>query len=392
MKRAIAIIVSLVMIIGLMTGCGGNTDDKTQDGKINIVTTIYPIYDWVNSLVGENEDIDVTLLLDDGVDLHSFQPTADDIIKISDSDMFIYVGGESDGWVEDIIKDKTNENMVALNLMEILGDNVKAEEHKEGMEETEHHHHHDDEDEHHDEHEHEHEHEHDEDEHHDEHEHEHDADEHEHEHDEDEHHDEHDHEHDEDEHHDEDCDDEGCDHEGHHHNDEHVWLSLKNAKIICEEIAESLNELNKEKDYAQNAESYITKLEELDKQYEEVIETSDNDTILFGDRFPFRYMVEDYDIDYFAAFSGCSAESEASFETITFLAKKVDELGLPVVICIEKPTHKIAQTIVDNTKEKNQKILYLNSMQTVTNEDVESGDTYLSIMADNLKVIEEALK
>ena len=114
-------------------------------------------------------------------------------------------------------------------------------------------------------------------------------------------------------------------------------------------------------------------------------------TVLFGDRFPFRYLVDDYGLSYYAAFAGCSAESEASFETISFLAKKVDELNLPCVLTIEGKQHDIAGTIVQNTKEKNQKILTMDSMQATTSEDVKNGTTYLSVMEQNLSVLKEAL-
>ena len=114
--------------------------------------------------------------------------------------------------------------------------------------------------------------------------------------------------------------------------------------------------------------------------------------MVFGDRFPFRYLVNDYGLDYYAAFVGCSAESEASFETVTFLAKKIDELGLGNVLTIEGKNHKIAKTVVDNTKNKNQKVLTLDSMQSTTAKDVKDGATYLGIMEKNLEVLKEALK
>lgn len=176
--------------------------------------------------------------------------------------------------------------------------------------------------------------------------------------------------------------------------DEHVWLSLKNAKVLCTAIADELSELNPDNAelYKKNLDAYVEKLSNLDKEYEQTVDTSERNTLLFGDRFPFRYLVDDYGLSYYAAFAGCSAETEASFETITFLAGKVDELGLHNALTIEKSDQKIAQTIIKNTKEKNQKILTMDSMQSTTSENVSDGATYLSIMENNLEILKEALK
>ena len=384
-NRIISTIVASALLVGCMVGCGStntaettteateaeaavetteaqveevvesatkeDANESTGDDKIEIVTTIFPEYDWVKAVLGDNPaNAEVTMLLDNGVDLHSYQPTADDIIKISTCDMFVYVGGESDEWVEDVLASAENKDMKVINLMDILSDLVKEEEVVEGMEAE---HHHDDEDE--DEHEHE------------------DAD------------------HDEEEH-------EDADHDEHEEEeveyDEHLWLSLKNAVVIMyylEDAISTIDAANADM-YKKNTEDYITQLEDLDKQYEEVVLASSVNTILFGDRFPFRYFADDYKLKYYAAFTGCSAESEASFETITFLASKVDELSLKTVLTIEGDNHKIAETIVENTKTKDQKILTMDSMQSVTSSDVEAGKTYLSIMEDNLEVLEEALK
>ena len=188
-----------------------------------------------------------------------------------------------------------------------------------------------------------------------------------------------------------------CEHmEGHDHEeeaDEHVWLSLKNAKTLVDAISNALQELDPDnKDaYAANAAAYIEKLSALDGAYQSAVDGAARKTVLFGDRFPFRYLVDDYGLRYYAAFAGCSAESEASFETVSFLAKKVDELKLPCVLTIEGKNHKIAETIVENTAEKNQKILTMDSMQSMTSKDAANGATYLSVMEQNLSVLKEAL-
>ena len=336
MKKIIALLLVLLMTAGMLAGCGKQKDDDTTDttDKLSIVTTIFPEYDWVRQILGDKADnADVTMLLDNGVDLHSYQPTADDIVKISDCDLFIYVGGESDGWVEDALKNATNKDMKVVNLLEVLGDKVKNEEVVEGMQEEEHEHE--------------------------------DGEEHE----------------------------EGEEHEHEEEADEHVWLSLKNAEVLVGTISNALQEVdpgNKDA-YAANADAYVKKLSTLDAEYQTAVDNAARKTVLFGDRFPFRYLVDDYGLNYYAAFVGCSAETEASFETISFLAKKVDELKLPCVLTIEGKNHKIAETIVKNTAPKSQKILTMDSMQSTTSKDVASGTTYLSVMEKNLAVLKEAL-
>lgn len=333
MKKITALLLALFVLVGALAGCGKQNDTNKTD-KLSIVTTIFPEYDWVREILGDKADnAEITMLLDNGVDLHSYQPTADDIVKISDCDLFIYVGGESDGWVEDALRNAANRNMKVINLLEILGDSVKTEEIVEGMQE---------------EHEHEDAHAHD------------DAEEHEHE----------------------------------EETDEHVWLSLKNAKMLVRVISKALQELDPDnKDiYAANADAYVKKLSALDADYQAAVDAASNKTILFGDRFPFRYLVDDYGLRYYAAFAGCSAETEAGFETISFLAKRVDEWKLPCVLTIEGAQHKIAETIVRNTTAKNQKVLTMDSMQSTTTQDVKNGTTYLSVMEKNLSVLKEALR
>lgn len=332
-KRIFAVFFSLLLATGILGGCGKAASSSApapsalQSGNkpLKIVTTIFPEYDWVREILGDKADhAEVTMLLDNGVDLHSYQPTADDIIKISDCDLFIYVGGESDGWVEDALKEATNKEMQVINLLDVLGEQVKEEEVVEGMEGEE---------------------------------------------------------------------EEEADEEEGPEYDEHVWLSLKNAETLCNAISDALEEIdpaNKDA-YATNAASYLEKLAALDGEYQTVVDNAARKTVLFGDRFPFRYLVDDYGLSYYAAFAGCSAETEASFETISFLAGKVDELRLPCVLTIEGAQHKIAETIVQNTAEKNQSILTLDSMQSTTSTDVANGTTYLSVMESNLDVLKQAL-
>lgn len=333
MKKIITLMLVAVLAVCALSGCGtSKSGEDTKDKKIKIVTTIFPEYDWVMQILGDKADkADVTMLLDKGVDLHSYQPSTADIAKISEADVFIYVGGESDEWVEDVLKEAKNKNLKVINLMDVMGDKAMEEEVKEGMQPEE-------------------------------------------------------------EEHAEEAKDGKEEEEVEY--DEHVWLSLKNAKIFTKKIADVLSEVDKDnaKTYQANYESYAKKLDALDKKYAEAVASAKNKTLVFGDRFPFRYLVNDYGLDYYAAFVGCSAESEASFETVTFLAKKIDELGLNNVLTIEGKNHKIAKTVVDNTKNKDQKVLTMDSMQSTTAKDVKDGATYLGIMEKNLEVLKEALK
>lgn len=504
MKKYISILLAAVMAVGCLAGCGQKNSneqaDNTDDGKLKVVTTIFPEYDWVKEIAGDEiSNIDLTMLLDNGVDLHSYQPTSEDILKISDCDLFVYVGGESDSWVDDALKNATNKDMQVINLLDVLKDSIKTEESMPGMQAEEGHNH--------------------------------------------------------GYAHFEDSDvqdrtlsdwdgdwqsvypylqdgvldevmekkaesgektaeeykeyyengyktdvsqitidaenntmcfvkngvaskatyeykgyqiydyesgsrgvryffeatsgdadapkyvqfsdhgiapgkaehfhiyagNDGFDalseemenwptyypadmsgkeiaedmleHEEKEY-DEHVWLSLKNAQTLCKAIAEALETADPEhKDvYAANVDSYLEKLSSLDGQYQDAVANASQKTLLFGDRFPFRYMVDDHGLKYYAAFAGCSAESEASFETISFLAKKVDELGLKNIMTIENSDQKIAKTIRDNTKDKNQEILSLDSMQSITSEDVKNGTTYLSVMESNLDVLKKAMQ
>lgn len=323
MKKILSAFICLMLMTSIFTGCGATSQGSSDSKKLKIVTTIFPEYDWVRNIVGEKENnIELTMLIDNGVDLHSYQPSTDDIVKISKCDIFIYVGGESDEWVDDALKQSSNKDMTVIDLLDVLGDRVKEEEHKEGMQ-------HEEEDE----------------------------------------------------------------EEEEKETDEHVWLSLKNASALCEHICDKIcdkDEANKDT-YLANTKSYIQKLDKLDMQYKDAADNAKSKTLVFADRFPFRYMVDDYGLDYCAAFAGCSAECEASFETVIFLAKKVDELGLKNIFQIEGSKSNIAKTVKDNTKSKDQNIVTLDSLQSVTKKDVDGGVTYLGEMEKNLSVLRDAL-
>lgn len=315
-NRTICALLAAVLLLGLLAGCSA---PGGSDGKLSIVATVFPEYDWVMNILGdEAKNADVTLLMHNGADLHSYQPTAQDVITIASCDVFIYVGGESDKWVDNALKESVNPDRIVVNLMDVLGSSAKEEEVVEGME---------------------------------------------------------------------------AEAEEDAAYDEHVWLSLKNAETLVTAIADALGKADAAHSdvYRANAENYNGALAALDAQYAEAVAAGAHDTLLVPDRFPFRYLTDDYGLEYYAAFAGCSAETEASFETLVFLAEKLDELGLPAVIVTESSDRKLAKTVIEQGKTKTADILVLDSMQSVTQEDIGSGTTYLGIMEQNLNVLKQAL-
>ena len=380
-----AILVAIAMMVSGCTTIDGA--DQGDDEKYSIVVSTFYEYDWIMQILGDEKDnFEVLYLMDLGVDLHSYEPTARDIVAIGEADLFVYNGGNSHNWVEDIVAEPINESFRSISVLESLGDVVVPEvsldgpagegcnhegcdhEHEDGHD----HEHEDCDHEHEDDHDHEHEHE--------------DCD----------------HEHDNDnEHGHEECDfeyeecnfenEEGNDHEAHY--DEHIWLSLRNAQTVVSILATEIATIDTENAdvYLANAKLYNQQLSDLDKEYIEVVDGAARDTIVFADRFPFFYMMNDYGIKYYAAFAGCSAESEASFETIKFLAQKVDELGAKKLVILHNGLEGIANTINESITIDKCEILTLNQIEAVSQSEIDAGATYLKYMEENLEVIKQAL-
>lgn len=305
-----------VLIIIVLTACCAFllvACNKTDDGKLSVVCTIFPEYDWTKNVVGDN-DVNLTLLIKNGSDMHSFQPSVADIAAVSRCDVFIYVGGVSNTWAEEVIAQAENKSMKVVRLSSAV--NLKDEEQTEGMQ------------------------------------------------------------------------GDGDDDE----KDEHIWLSPKNAVKAVGAIASALAEAdpNCAESYSQNAENYVQSLNALDAEYTSAVDAAAVKTVVFADRFPFRYLADDYGISYYAAFPGCSAETEASFATVTFLAGKIDDLGLKYVFTVDGSDGRIAQTVIGCTATKNQTVLRLDSMQSVSKDYVENK-TYLGVMESNLTVLKTAL-
>ena len=319
MKKVICLLLVLIILsclaCAVLTGCKAKSD-----GKLKVVVTIFPIYDWVNQVLGDRaEDVSVTLLLNSGADLHSYQPSVADMVAVAEADLFIYVGGESDEWVDDALKNARNKSMRTMDLLSLLGEKAKHEEIVEGMEHEE--------------------------------------------------------------------------EEGESEYDEHVWLSLKNAAFYVDRIASeisTIDEANAES-YRANADAYIASLNALDSRYAETVAASPRDTLLFGDRFPFRYMIDDYGLKYYAAFVGCSAETNASFETMRFLIGKANDLAVKVILKIENSSSQIAEEIKSGSNANDQSIMVLDSLQSATSREYAAGRTYLAVMTSNLEVLRAAL-
>ncbi|MBQ8165022.1 MAG: zinc ABC transporter substrate-binding protein [Clostridia bacterium] len=320
LKKIVALVVVIVTVLSVFAGCGSQNED---DGVLNILCSFFPAYDWVREITAGAQNVKVELLVESGADMHSYQATAADLVKIASCDVFVYVGGVSDGWVEDALESAPSDHRTVLNFMALLPEDRKLCASEDELHE-------------------------------------------------------HDHEH---------------DHAEKDAYDEHLWLSLKNAEILCEKISGKLAEIdpaNSEK-YVANTSEYCEKLKTLDGEYEKTVAAAENNTLIFGGRFPFTYLLNDYGLEHYSAFGGCSAESEASFETIIFLAGKVDELGVSAVMSVKGDTDSIAKTVVENTKNKNQQIIELDSMQSVTKKDIDGGATYLKNMQENLTALEKAL-
>ena len=328
MKRITAILICLLLVISLLPALP-SCADKTDDGKIRILCTLFPQYDWIKNIVGNSDSISVELLIKNGTDPHSYQPTAADIMEISNCDMIIYLGATSDVWVQEALKRANNESTERLALAELNGitlHNVSSSSHS----------------------------------------------------------------------HEEDGHDHHDDHDGHNHGalDEHLWLSLSNATIAIEQIADRLALLDTEnaESYLANAAAYTAALGELDAKYKAAVESSpaDNRFMLFADRFPFVYLLSDYGIEYKAAFEGCTTDVDADFDTVLGLIKEAEEHSVRYVAITETADGALARTVAQSAKG-NIEIIVMNSLQSVTQKQLKDGISYLRVMEDNLTALKTAI-
>ncbi len=309
----------LLCVLWLLTGCGLLAQSPREDQRepaaedqLNIVTTAFPPYDFARQLAGAGAKI--TMLLKPGGEAHTYEPTPQDMIAIENCDIFLYIGGESEDWVDRLLESVDDSSMEALALMDCV--DLLDEEMVEGMYARE-----------------------------------------------------------------------GEDHGG---SDEHIWTDPANVVKICEKVTEVLKSVRPEnaKVYEENLAAYKEQLLALDEQFRQIVDSGSRKTIIFGDRFPFRYFAHAYGLDYYAAFPGCSSESEPSVATMIYLTDKIRELHIPVVFTLEMSNEKIADVLCGETGARK---LTMHSCHNVSRKEFESGETYLSLMKKNAENLREAL-
>lgn len=348
MKKITLSIILILTLSFILVGCGSSTTNEdtsddtastetgdTQDSDKTIIATSFYQYDFIQNILGDTNAVNLRLLNESGTDVHSFEPTTEDIVDITQSSLFVYNGGTSEAWVNDIVQSADGSSNF-LKLMDSV--ETKNVEIVEGMEEI--------------------------------------------------HSDEESAETTEGE---EQASNETTEHED--EIDEHIWLSIKNSIKLVNTLTDEICEIDpdNEETYRQNADAYIVELRNLDSEYKEMTNNIASNLIVVADRFPFMYLLDDYHIDYYAAFDGCSSESEASFETVAFLATKLDENELNYVIVTETPIDGLADSVIASTTSKNQEILTLNSMQTISLDDINGGANYIDLMKENLTTLQTAL-
>jgi zinc transport system substrate-binding protein len=308
------------LLLGLTAACGQAPDQSAEDGRLKLVATDFPAYDFARAVCGALGD--VTLLLPPGAESHSYEPTPRNIIDVQRCDLFLYVGGESDTWVDTILEslDQPVQTLRLVDCVELL-----EEKTLEGMTHRDH------------------------------------------------------------------------DHEEEGHGlgevveiDEHVWTSPLNAIRIVEQISQRVAELDPANaaEYQANAAVYIARLTEVDRAFRDFFETVENKTLVFGDRFPLRYFAEEYGLTCYAAFPGCSTQTEPSAATVAFLTEKVREEGLSAVYYIEFSNHLVADSIAEAAGAET---ALFHSCHNVSQAELASGVTYVSLMEQNLETLQATM-
>jgi zinc transport system substrate-binding protein len=321
MKKIISIALAVILTAVLFTGCGKTGKPESNSGKISVVATIFPPYDFTRAIVGDKAEI--TMLLPPAAESHSYEPTPQDIIKIQNCDVFIYNGGDSDAWVDGVLESVDTSNMKIVKFIDCV--EVVEEEIVEGMEDDE-----------------------------------------------------------------EEAEKAADGGEEEPEYDEHVWTSPRNAKLITQKISSTLCEVDPANadTYKANTTAYLAKLDELDGEFKAVVASAVRKTIVFGDRFPFRYFADAYGLAYYAAFPGCSTETEASAKTVAFLIDKIKTEKIPVIFHIELSNENMVNSISEQTGAK---VLLLHACHNISKSDFEAGKTYLDIMSANVDALKEAI-
>ena len=332
MRRAAAWLLTLALAVSL-TACG--RESVPADGRLQVVCTLFPYYDFARQIGGDA--VDVTLVVPAGRETHSFEPTPRDVICISEADVFVYNGGESEQWVDGILDAAGEDIPYVLAMMDAA--ELYEEEYTEGMQA---------------------------------------ASGHDHDHD---HEDDHDHDH-----------DDGHDHEdgGEIGYDEHIWTSPVTAMALCRALTDTLCQADPghAEDYRARLTDYLASLEALDETFRDVVDGGSRRLLVFGDRFPLLYFCREYGLDYRAAFHGCAGDTEPSLATLKYLIDLVEEQHIPVVYTIELSSRKVAQAIAETTGAQ---VRTFHSCQTVSRAEFDSGVTYLQLMEANVDALREGL-
>ena len=343
-KILLSILGIAIVLAGIFAIVKASEDNKQKSDKLQVVVSNFASYDFLRAIIGDNNEVELTFLLGPGKDSHSYEPTASDLVKIQNADLFVYVGGKMEKWSDKVLESLDTKDNKVICIADYV-DKIDEEE-VDGAEEEEHHHEHEDEDEHHEEGE--------------EHEHHEDGEEHEHE--------------------------EGA-------FDEHIWTSPANAIKMVESLEKAMEEIDNSKaeQYKTNAESYIAKIKEVDEKIQEIVDNKKRDRLIFADKMPMQYFINYYKLNVSAAFSGCSTEVDPSAKTIAYLENKIKEEKIPVVLYIELNNGKVAKTIA-NEIGNGTVAMQIQTLHNVSLDDFNNKETWVSLMSRNLEVLKKALQ
>ena len=319
-NKIFALMLAMLLALSVLAACAPKAAETTSDDGISIVTTIFPAYDFARQITaGTNATI--TMLLQPGEEVHSFDPTSQDIIRIQNADLFAYVGGENDVWVDSVLSG-LDQSVHTYKMMDYV--TLYEEELVEGMQPE--------------------------------------------------------------------AEEATADSAGAADKewDEHVWTAPVNAISIVKAMTAELTTIDPANatTYQTNADAYVKQLEALDQSFWDVVNTAAHKTVVFADRFPVRYFVEEFGLNYYAAFPGCSADTEASAATIASLINHVKAENIPVVFYIEMSNQQMANTVSEETGAKT---MLFHTCHNVTKTEFESGATYLSLMQNNVAALKAAL-
>lgn len=331
-KKIIFIVLAIAIVIGIGVAFGIGGNKNKSNAKYKVVASNFASYDFLRAIIGNNKDVELTFLIGPGKDAHSYDPTAQDLIKIQDSDLFVYVGGEMEKWSDKVLDSLDTDGTEIICIADFV--DTMEEKEVDGAEEHEHDHDHEDEEEHHEEHEHEHE--------------------------------------------------EGA-------FDEHIWTSPENAIKMVNALEKAMEKIDNEnaKKYKENADKYIAGIKDVDSKIQNIVDNRKRNRLIFADKMPMQYFIDYYKLEVSAAFDGCSTEVDPSAKTIAYLQNKVKEEKIPVILYIELNPGTVAKTIADETGAK---AMQIQTLHNVSLDDFNKGETWVSLMTRNIDVLKKALQ